>query len=223
MKPSSTAPIAIALLVAGPLACSGPASPESPPKIAGAAPVRTPGTTPALHAAESVVTRVADGDKASVTPEAAGTARSAPALVLAEQRCGGATLRIKAQEDGAARSVEVVDASGRGHAVAGPPEMAAYAPVGVACAAAPGTAPAFVVQYGEASQGCSICEWNFLVDAQGRLLTRSEPAMLSDPTRPAGQREYPNNIEYTTAVRDRRLQVGDMTFIPSPLPRQGAP
>ena len=96
-----------------------------------------------------------------------------------------------------------------------PTEMDGYGPVALGCSVTPAGNAYFTVQYGEESgTGCTICEWFYLYDADGKQLTTSVPTVLEDATLPATQRQYPNNQEYQAKLSELGLNHPDMDYRP---------
>lgn len=86
-----------------------------------------------------------------------------------------------------------------------PGGMAGYVPVGLGCARGSGDQEYLVVQYGEATVGCKVCEWFFVYDVQGRPLHDSVP-----PFTGTGPSLAPNNAGYTHWSRRLELRQPDI-------------
>lgn len=86
--------------------------------------------------------------------------------------------------------------------------MKDYTPVGVECVVAANGSPYFVVQYGERPFGCEFCEWYYLYDGNGKQLTHSNPAILTDDSLPDSKQQSPNNMEFDEMAD--ALEIGEI-------------
>jgi hypothetical protein len=121
----------------------------------------------------------------------------------------------KEHANGAARPALFVGAGRAGKPVVGPAELAGYDPVGIACVTSARTGGQWLaVQYGGMEGGCGFCEWIHLYDARGRLLTRSDPPILSDASLPPAQQQLPNNREFTRLSEELQLDRPEFIFLP---------
>lgn len=93
-----------------------------------------------------------------------------------------------------------------------PKGLEKYDPVGLACAHTPEKASYFVVEYGDASHTCASCEWHHVYATDGRILTQSDPAFVSDPTLPGGQSSHPNNADFIRVSKQWRLSDPSMEY-----------
>ena len=132
---------------------------------------------------------------------------------MLEKRCAGASIAITGGNG--ARTLVVTTASGAQRRLSNPGEMSGYVPRGLGCATSEaGVAHGFIVEYGEEPYGCEFCEWRYLVDAEGAFLTRAEPAILTDPTRPEGARQYANQREYSRESDRLSLRHEELDYVP---------
>ncbi|SKB95951.1 hypothetical protein [Luteibacter sp. 22Crub2.1] len=93
-----------------------------------------------------------------------------------------------------------------------PQGLEKYDPVGLACARGADASPFFVVEYGDASHSCASCEWHHIYAPDGRLLTQSDPAFVSDPSLPGGQSLHPNTADFTRVSKDLGLSKAPVVY-----------
>jgi hypothetical protein len=93
-----------------------------------------------------------------------------------------------------------------------PQGLEKYDPVGLACARAADTTPFFVVEYGDASHSCASCEWHHIYASDGRLLTKSDPAFVSDPSLPGAQSLHPNTADFTRVAKELGLSKAPVAY-----------
>lgn len=133
-------------------------------------------------------------------------ARDLPAAGAAKslsKQCGATTMTIRCSpvsKDCSKTLLTIGAAKGKVKVPSKPSGMDQYTPVGLACASA-NHKTYFVVRYGERPMGCAFCEWYHLYTEEGEVLTHSDPAVLTDPTRPPTQQQYPNNKEYNETAK----------------------
>ncbi|UPG93837.1 hypothetical protein [Luteibacter aegosomatissinici] len=87
-----------------------------------------------------------------------------------------------------------------------------YDPVGLSCARTRDSRSYFVVEYGGASHTCASCEWHHIFSSDGKILTRSDPAFVSDPSLPGGQSRHPNSTDFIKVSKELKLPDAPMTY-----------
>lgn len=124
--------------------------------------------------------------------------------------CGGFSFSIsKTGEDTAVLSRTRAD--GTESEVAVPTELQGYQPVGLGCAvSAEDGRPYFVVQYGEIPYGCSVCEWFYIYDADGKSLSDRKIIFKDDEVL---SKKYSNNDEYEQALMKLALTHPEMEYL----------
>lgn len=155
-----------------------------------------PAAPPAVAEAPAPVAVSTPATAAPVTP----TVSSEPGASTMERTCGAAHIRLATGAVPEQVTLLFVQPDGTAKAAPAPAGLSDYVPVGLACARGRDGADYVVVQYGEAEEGCSVCEWFALFDATGAALTRHEPAFVEIPDLPPAQRQAPNNAEYDAAI-----------------------
>lgn len=160
----------------------------------------------------------APGATADMAPPAGTAAATMPASTLhtAEDAtmqidCQGVRLRLADGDRHAGGAQVSIERDGATRALESPAGMAGYVPVGIGCIEATGSAPHFVVEYGEPGEGCAVCEWFFLYDGSGALLNHSEPALREQDGGGLGS----NNDEYEARLSELGLQHPQITY-PAP-------
>lgn len=135
-----------------------------------------------------------------------------------DKTCEGVTFRITHEstdgDGGNATVLQRIGSDSTATTIPGPDEMRDYAAVGLGCAIAESDKkPYFVVQYGELPFGCEFCEWFYLYDASGKQLTRSDPALITDPSLPEGQQQSANTREYEATIEKIGLTQPEVEYI----------
>lgn len=152
---------------------------------------------------------------ALVSMLSAQDAFAAGATKALSRQCGSATMTIRCaagSADCSQTTLSIRTADGKVRTLDKPKGMGPYTPVGMACASAAHKAY-FVVQYGERPMGCAFCEWYHLYTVEGKVLTHSDPPVLTDSTLPPAQQQYPNNKEYNETAKRLDLEEQDIEFL----------
>ena len=140
---------------------------------------------------------------------------AADAPTLLSKHCGAATMTIQCTPgsvDCSQTTLTIKTTGGESRTLEKPKGIGTYTAVGLACGSTHhGTY--FVVQYGEHPRGCAFCEWYHLYTADGKVLTHSDPPVLTDTTLPPAQQQYPNNKEYNEIAKRLDLRELDMEFL----------
>jgi hypothetical protein len=129
--------------------------------------------------------------------------------------CGRSTMIVRCSNDSpACERNELVLRTGTSQPVVLPPPqgLEKYDPVGLACSRSADATPFFIVEYGDASHSCASCEWHHIYAADGRLLTKSDPAFVSDPSLPGAQSVHPNTADFTRVSKDLGLSKAAVVY-----------
>jgi hypothetical protein len=147
-------------------------------------------------------------------PETPSTNRSGHVVT---KPCGGSEVTLQCSPDSVCctkTTLTLKTKDGKSVALDKPKGMSSYTGVGLACSMAKDNTPYFVIQYGELPTGCEFCEWFYLYTEDGKLLTHSDPAILTDASLPEAHQQYPNNKEYRALSKQLGLGRPKMQFIP---------
>jgi hypothetical protein len=129
--------------------------------------------------------------------------------------CGGSTMVIHCSPSRAeCDRNELVIRQGRNppRSLPLPHGLENYDPVGLACASTPDRHTYFVVEYGDATHTCATCEWHHIYDADGKILTRSDPAFVNDPSLPGGQSSHPDANDFIRVSKQLKLTDTPMAY-----------
>ena len=71
-----------------------------------------------------------------------------------------------------------------------------------------------MVQFGELPYGCKVCEFYYLYDISGNVLTKSEPLFLKEPREgsPRGSLN-PNNKEFDAIFKKLELKWNELEYL----------
>lgn len=91
---------------------------------------------------------------------------------------------------------------------------ASYYAAGLSCTANPKKEHYIVVQFGELPYGCKVCEFYYLYDISGNVLTKSEPLFLTEPREgsPRGSLN-PNNKEFDAIFKKLELKWNELEYL----------
>lgn len=131
--------------------------------------------------------------------------------------CGHSTMIIRCMPGASNcdRNELVIREGTKSPVILPPPQgLEKYDPIGLSCARTPEKSSYFVVEYGDASNTCASCEWHHVYATDGRILTQSDPAFVSDPTLPGGQSLHPNNADFIRWSKQYRLSDSTMDYGP---------
>lgn len=93
-----------------------------------------------------------------------------------------------------------------------PQGLEKYDPVGLSCVRSAEASPFFIVEYGDASHSCASCEWHHIYAPDGRLLTKSDPAFVSDPFLPGAQGLHPNSADFMRVSKELGLSKAPVVY-----------
>lgn len=122
--------------------------------------------------------------------------------------CGGSTMIVRCSENSlSCDRNELVLRAGTSQPVIVPvPQgLEKYDPVGLACVRGGNAGQFFIVEYGDASHTCAACEWRHIYTPDGRLLTTSDPAFVSNPSLPGAQALGPNTADFLRVSKELGL------------------
>lgn len=131
------------------------------------------------------------------------------------KQCGNAMMTIQCtlgSADCSQTTLTIKTTGGESRTLEKPKGIDRYTAMGLACGSTD-YETYFVVQYGEHPRGCAFCEWYHLYTADGKVLTHSDPPVLTDTTLPPTQQQYPNNKEYSEIAKRLDLRELDMEFL----------
>jgi hypothetical protein len=129
--------------------------------------------------------------------------------------CGRSTMIIRCSEGSpSCERNELVLRAGTAQPVVlpAPQGLEKYDPVGLSCVRSAEASPFFIVEYGDASHSCASCEWHHIYAPDGRLLTKSDPAFVSDPSLPGAQSLRPNSADFTRVSKDLGLSKAPVVY-----------
>jgi len=122
--------------------------------------------------------------------------------------CGRSTMIVRCSEASpSCERNELVLRAGTAQPVVlpAPQGLEKYDPVGLSCVRSADASPFFIVEYGDASHSCASCEWHHIYAPDGRLLTKSDPAFVSDPSLPGAQSLRPNSADFMRVSKELGL------------------
>jgi hypothetical protein len=129
--------------------------------------------------------------------------------------CGQSTMIVRCSEGSpSCERNELVLRAGTAQPVVlpAPQGLEKYDPVGLSCVRSAEASPFFIVEYGDASHSCASCEWHHIYAPDGRLLTKSDPAFVSDPSLPGAQSLRPNSADFTRVSKDLGLSKAPVVY-----------
>ena len=91
---------------------------------------------------------------------------------------------------------------------------ASYYAAGLSCTENKKNEHYIVVQFGELPYGCKVCEFYYLYDISGNVLTKSEPLFLKEPREgsPRGSLS-PNNKEFDAIFKKLELKWNELEYL----------
>jgi len=129
--------------------------------------------------------------------------------------CGRSTMIIRCSEGSpSCERNELVLRAGTAQPVVlpAPQGLEKYGPVGLSCVRSADASPFFIVEYGDASHSCASCEWHHIYAPDGRLLTKSDPAFVSDSSLSGAQSLRPNSADFMRVSKQLDLSKAPVVY-----------
>ena len=129
--------------------------------------------------------------------------------------CGGSTMIARCSEGSpSCERNELVLRAGTAQPVVlpAPQGLEKYDPVGVSCVRSADAGPFFIVEYGDASHSCASCEWHHIYAPDGRLLTKSDLASVSDPSLPGARSLRSNSADFMRVSKELGLSKAPVVY-----------